>query len=184
LETRSNTLLFGTAIGLDLWIFEISMGPFLMYHNTKVNLRTCRGNTNIKGDLDTRYKPSTCQLYPDEVINLDEQQFFGFAVGWRDEGAIVFLQTDNWRISTGGSNTHILKIYDSDFKPVQYRGLNYNPNYNTDPQLACQPHQIATYDESTYQTTYRDGDCRNSKGEDMPSGADWTAFLQITYYFL
>ena len=183
LETRSNTLLFGTALGIDLWFFEFSIGPFLMYHDTKVNLRTCKGNIDIKGHVNNRYKPSSCQLYPDEVINLGEQQFSGFAYGWRDEGAIVFLETENWRIWTGGSNTNILKIWDSDFKPVKFRGLNYNPNYNIDPLLQCDPYQIETYDKSTNQRKYRDGDCKNSKGEDMSASSDWTGFLRITYYF-
>ena len=183
LETRSNTLLFGTAFGIDLWFIEFSIGPFLMYHDTKVSLRTCKGNIFIEGHTQSRYKPSSCQLYPDEVINLGEQQFSGFAYGWRDEGAIVFLETENWRIWTGGSNTNILKIWDSDFKPVKFRGLNYNPNYNIDPLLQCDPYQIETYDKSTNQRKYRDGDCKNSKGEDMSESSDWTGFLRITYYF-
>jgi hypothetical protein len=97
LETRSNTLLFGTAFGIDLWFIEFSIGPFLMYHDTKVSLRTCKGNIFIEGHTQSRYKPSSCQLYPDEVINLGEQQFSGFAYGWRDEVAIVLLETENWR---------------------------------------------------------------------------------------
>ena len=70
LETRSNTLLFGTALGIDLWFIEFSIGPFLMYHDTKVNLRTCkRWLGNIKYSSNANQLPSDCKLYPDEVIN-------------------------------------------------------------------------------------------------------------------
>ena len=162
--------------------FEYSIGPFLMYHNTLVKLRSCKGNINIF-DADTKYKPSSCQLYPDEVINLDEKRFSGLAVGHRHEFRFVFLQTDNWRISATGSESHILNIWDSNFTPVQYRGLNYNQYYESTPLLYCQQFQIETYDQSTRQRTYRDGDCINSKGEDMSENADWTGNFQITYYF-
>ena len=153
-----------------------------MYHDTTISLRTCK-KVNVSYSGSSTYIPSKCQLYPDNIIKLDEQNYSGFAVGWRDEGAIVFLQTDNWRISTGGSNTHISKIWDSNFKPVKYRGLNYNPTYNIDQFLQCKPYQIGIYDESTSQTTYRDGDCRNTLGQDMSQGADYTLEFQITYYF-
>ena len=131
----------------------------------------------------SRYKPSSCQLYPDEVINLGEQQYSGFAYGWRDETAIVFFVTENWRIWTGGSNTHILQIFDSNFKPVKFRGLNYQPGYNADPQFQCEEFQIKTHDGNRDQRNYRTVDCKNSKGDDMSASSDWTAFFRITYYF-
>ena len=183
LETTSNTLLFGTSIGLDLWILEWSVGPFLMYHDTLVNLRSCKGNLRISGKVSTRYKPSSCQLYPDEISNLDEKRFTGFAVGHRREVRIVFLQTDNWRISMSGYDTEIVEIWDSNFKPLKYRSLNYGLGYETQNYHDCKPHQIVEYDQSTSQTTYRDGDCINSKGQDMSQNADWTGNFQITYYF-
>ena len=183
LETTSNTLLFGTSIGLDLWIFELSFGPFLMYHDTLVNLRSCKGNTHISGYVSTRYIPSSCQLYPDEISNLDEKRFTGFAVGWAGQSSIVFLQTDNWRISISDYGREIIEVWDSNFKPLKYRNLNYGFGYQGGPNLSCKPHQIVEYDQSTSQRTYRDGDCINSKGQDMSKNADWTGSFQITYYF-
>ena len=55
------------------------------------------------------------------------------------------------KVISSDLHTHILKIMDSDFKPVKFRGLNYNPNYNIDPLLQCDPYQIETYDKSTNQ---------------------------------
>ena len=100
-----------------------------MYHDTLVNLRSCKGNLRISGKVSTRYKPSSCQLYPDEISNLDEKRFTGFAVGHRREVRIVFLQTDNWRISMSGYDTEIVEIWDSNFKPLKYRSLNYGLGY-------------------------------------------------------
>jgi len=182
LETTSNTLLFGTAFGIDLWFIEFSIGPFLMYHDTLVNLRSCKGNINIS-NAEFKYQPSSCQLYPDEISNLDEKRFTGFAVGHRRDVRFVFLQTDNWRISMSGNVTQIIEIWDSNFKPLKYRNLNYGLVYEGFPLLECQPFQIETYDQSTLQRTYRDGDCINSKGQDMSQNADWTGNFQITYYF-
>ena len=93
------------------------------------------------------------------------------------------MQTDNWRISIGGSSTEIVEIWDSNFKPLKYRSLNYGLGYEGSTELFCKPHQTGIYDQSTHQTTYQDGDCKNSKGQDMSQNADWTSIFQITYYF-
>ena len=100
------------------------------------------------------------------------------------------LQLYFWKQKTGGSgwggaNTNILKISDSGFKPVKFRGLNYNPNYYGAGPLQCDPYQIGTYDESTNQSKYIDGDCKNSKGEDMSRSSNWLGGhgINIIYYF-
>ena len=66
--------------------------------------------------------PSICSFYPDDIIDLDSQNYSGLAYGIRTQPSIVFLQTDNWRISVEFSDYKVYKIFDSNFKPVKYRG--------------------------------------------------------------
>ena len=39
LETKY--ILYGLGIGLDLWIIEFSHGPFFMFHETDINMKSC-----------------------------------------------------------------------------------------------------------------------------------------------
>ena len=42
LKTDSSLFILGFGLGLDLWIFEWSYSPFLMYYDTTVTLRSCK----------------------------------------------------------------------------------------------------------------------------------------------
>ena len=70
------------------------------------------------------------------------------------------------------------KILDSNFKQVNYRGLDYYPIYISRSGLGC---DVANYrvDDGEEQEVY----CTNSKGEDMSRTNDATGGLQITYNF-
>ena len=178
LETGSKYLLFGVNIGFDLWLIEYSFGPYLMYHDTTISLRSCKYKS-FKYNGNTLDMPSICSFYPDDIIDLDSQNYSGLAYGIRTQQSIVFLQTDNWRISVEFSENEVYKIFDSNFKPVKYRGLNYYPNYRSRSGLNCQPkYKQISFDGGK---NYREMECRNSKGEDMSKGADYTGGLQITY---
>jgi len=180
IETESNYLLFGVNIGFDLWLIEYSFGPYLMYHDTTISLRSCKYKSFVYNgnSLDL---PSICSFYPDDIIDLDSQNYSGLAYGIRTQHSIVFLQTDNWRISVELSENEVYKIFDSNFKPVKYRGLNYYSNYRSRSGLNCKPkYKQISFDGGR---NYREMECRNSKGEDMSRGADYTGGLQITYYF-
>ena len=180
IETESNYLLFGVNIGFDLWLIEYSFGPYLMYHDTTISLRSCKYKSFVYNG-NTLDLPSICSFYPDDIIDLDSQNYSGLAYGIRTQPSIVFLQTDNWRISVEFSDYKVYKIFDSNFKPVKYRGLNYYSNYSSRSGLNCKPeYKQISYDGGK---NYREMECRNSKGEDMSRGADYTGGLQITYYF-
>ena len=63
------------------------------------------------------------------MINLDKQRYFGFALGSITELSLVFLQTENWRISMDTTKTNFNLYIDSNFKQVSYRGLDFYPEY-------------------------------------------------------
>ena len=179
MRTRNNFILTGFGIGLDLWIFEIFSGYFLMYHDTKVSLRAClEEQRNMSGDFE--YSVEECEYSPKDVYNLDEQSYSGFALGRKFQSSIVFLQTDNWRISMESSMSDFYSYMDSNFKQVKFRSLNYFPRFKTDNQLGCDGYYAS--DWSNYNEV-KVNDCTNARGEDMSRSSDWTGGLQITYYF-
>ena len=102
--------------------------------------------------------------FTDDIIDISDQKFSGFAVGYRGQVSFVFLQTDKWRISIENSTTQVLNIWDKNFSEVRYKGLKYYPTYRTYSGLDCD-------------------NCTNQRGEDMSTSADYTHGLQITYYF-
>ena len=75
-------------------------------------MRYC-GSKNVaieQDDLDSMFfAPEGCELYPHSVSNLDKQKYFGFAAGTVTDLSIVFLQTENWRISM--DTTLLILIY-------------------------------------------------------------------------
>ena len=123
LETGSKFLLFGVNIGFDLWLIEYSFGPYLMYHDTTISLRSCKYKSFMY-NWNSPDNPSIFSFYPDDIIDLDSQNYSGLAYGIMTQQSIVFLQTDNWRVSVEFSENEVYKIFDSNFKPVKYRRLN------------------------------------------------------------
>ena len=183
LKTKSNFILSGVGLGVDLWFLEISNGFFLMYHDTTVSLRSCKfASLGYSGD--GRYQPSKCQINPDDIINLDEQNYSGFAYGFRNQLSLVFLQTENWRISMEHSINYVVKIYDSSFTPIKYRGLNFYSGFTSQSGVGCGDNSIiSSSDDSGNTISERTHDCRNSQGQDLSESSDYTYGLQITYYF-
>ena len=198
LKTESYFVYTGIGLGLDLWFFEIGWGPFLMYHDTSVVLGACKSQNwrvhqkdrgvlpgELLGDLDAFrtasiiFAPQHCS-FSDEVVILDKQKYSGLAVGSRFNYSVVFLQTNNWRISFEGTNSQVHKIYDSDFNQISYRGLDYYPGFYNYSSLACSGGKYRYGDEGS---NWQEIDCKNTKGEDMSISADYTHGLQITYYF-
>tara|TARA_B100000470_G_scaffold106103_1_gene81868 strand:+ start:170 stop:1309 length:1140 start_codon:yes stop_codon:yes gene_type:complete len=178
LETEFNFILFGMGIGLDLWFLEFSAGAFLMYHDTSVSLRLCKSqNTRIKGNAD--FVPTMCNQNPDDIINLNEQHYSGFGIGQKTELSLVFLQTDNWRITMDSSSSQINRIWDSSFKKVNYRGLDFYPDFTSSSTLNCSGAQFMKNNDGEW----HDIDCKNAKGEDHRKSTDYTYGLKITYYF-
>ena len=94
IKTESNFILFGASIGLDLWFIEISNGIFLMHHQTKASLRSCKP-VNWAGSSGSGFDWSQCRFNPDDIIKVSDQSFSGFAFGTRGQFNLVFLQTDN-----------------------------------------------------------------------------------------
>jgi len=183
LKTTSNFVLYGVGLGVDLWFLEISSGFFLMYHDTTVSLRSCK-YTYIGYTGNGRYQPSKCQINPDDIINLDEQNYSGFAYGFRNQFSFVFLQTDNWRIAMENSSNNIAKIYDSSFNPIKYRGLNFYSGFSSQSGVECGDNNIiSSLDDSGNTISERTHDCRNSQGQNLSESSDYTMGLQITYYF-
>ena len=177
-KTSSNFFSVGAGVGLDLYIFEISGGLFLMYYDANLKFRACKQSSYNYGDGIGAFFPDGCEDNPKDVINITEHSFSGFGFGRQLQFSLVFLETDNWRISIDETWSNILKYYDSSFKPVSYRGLNYFSTINTNSWLSCDG-----YTKSYYNTSTRVNDCTNSKGEDMSRSSDWTGGLKITYYF-
>ena len=112
------------------------------------------------------------------MINLDKQRYFGFAAGTVTDLSIVFLQTENWRISMDTTTVNFNLFLDSNFKPVSYRGLKFYPEYSSSSTLQCSggryKHQGGEW---------QDIDCKDSKGGDHRKSSDYTHGLKITYYF-
>ena len=182
LKTELNYILFGYGVGLDLWLLELSFAPFLMYHQTKASLRSCiyqRYSDQLKSVTDV----SRCKFNPDEIVDVSNQKYSGFAFGTMVTNSLVFLQTDNLRISMELSAKTIHFIYDSSFKEVQYKGLKYRPIVVTNSGLDCGGNTYVTYDENGENRKPYTDDCINVNGEDMSRSADYTYGLQITYYF-
>ena len=121
--------------------------------------------------------PTKCSFYPEEIVTLDDQHYSGLGVGTRGTLSLVFLQTENWRISWDAGGNVISNIWDSNFQKVNYRGLDYYPIYISRTGLDC--------DEFTYMVdgVQHEGNCTNSMGDDMSRKNDPTGGLQITYYF-
>ena len=97
LKTQMNYILYNFGIGIDLWFFELSTGPFLMFHDTKTSLITCT-NVEFGYSGSSTYVPAICDYSKDKKV-LDAQNYSGFAYGTSTQSSIVFLQTNNWRIS-------------------------------------------------------------------------------------
>ena len=175
LKTESNFILFGTGVGLDLWLLEFATGAFLMYHDTSVTLRSCKFEdySDSSGyDIST----TMCQINPNDIIDLNKQHYSGFGIGTKTEFSLVFLQTENWRISLDWSGFYLNTILDSSFKKVNYRGLEFYPEF-TIGGLSCEDSGYHKGGEKY------DTGCRNSEGVDMSRNADYTKGFQITYYF-
>ena len=128
--TETKYILVGKGFGLDLWLFEASWGPFLMIHDTSLTMRYC-GMKSWRAEPDDTdsmfFIPLGCDVYPETVSNLDKQRYFGFAAGTVTDLSIVFLQTENWRISMDTTTVNFNLFLDSNFKPVSYRGLKFYP---------------------------------------------------------
>ena len=181
LKTESSFLLFSAGLGLDLWIIEIVTGPYLMFHDTKVSLRSCK-NVNLGSWSGfPAYIPKKCEFNTDDIIKLDEQKFSGFVVGGFSHISLVFLQTDNWRISyevgSFRSTGFMSTSRDSNFKPVDYRGLSFSSGLiiTSDPDCTGTTMEVNGAQQPV--------DCKTRKGEDMSDDADITQGLKITYYF-
>ena len=179
LKTESTFIFFGAGFGLDLWLLEGSWGPFLMLHDTSLNLRACRTQNLDPNSTTSFFIPPICNLFPNDMINLDKQRYFGFAAGTVTDLSIVFLQTENWRISMDTTTVNFNLFLDSNFKPVSYRGLKFYPEYYSSSTLHCNGGQYKYGDDGAWQ----DIDCRNLKGEDHRKSTDYTHGLKITYYF-
>ena len=117
-----------------------------------------------------------CQINPNDIIDLNKQHYSGFGIGTKTEFSLVFLQTENWRISLDWSGVYLNTILDSSFKKVNYRGLEFYPEF-TIGGLSCEDSGYRK-DGEKYDTG-----CRNSEGVDMSRNADYTKGFQITYYF-
>ena len=178
LETKSNYLSFGVGVGFDLWFLEFSYGPFLMYHDSKVSLRSCSKYARRGGwEGDLAYMPNHCQWNPENIIKLDEQKFSGFAIGEARKLSLVFLQTNNLRISFEFGSFGIKQSWDSNFKPTKYRGLKFHPEY----RILSRPNCHGFYHDMD--GNKKKVDCKNQQGGDMSNTSDITQGLQITYYF-
>ena len=171
LETESNFLVLSAGIGLDLWFLEFSIGPFLMYYESIVSLRSCKNVSFGSWGGSDAYMPNKCQINPDKIIKLDEQKVSGFAYGFRQQISLVFLQTDNWRVSMEFGNLM------SEKSSTKYRGLTFLPGYYVGSKPTCTGTQVEV------DGTYRQVECKTPKGDDMSDDSDITKGLQITYYF-
>ena len=129
ISKRSLPLFFWGGIWSDLWLLEGSWGPFLMLHDTSLNMRACRTQNLDPNSSTSFFIPPICNLFPNDMINLDKQRYFGFAAGTVTDLSIVFLQTENWRISMDTTTVNFNLFLDSNFKPVSYRGLKFYPEY-------------------------------------------------------
>ena len=162
-----------------------------MIHDTSITTRYCgmKGSREEPDDLDSMFFiPLGCDVYPETVSNLDKQRYFGFAAGTVTDLSIVFLQTENWRISMDTTAVNFNLFLDSNFKPVSYRGLKFYPEYSSSSTLKCSGGRYMNTDNRDYGTgqpsgEWQDIDCRNSKGEDHRKSSDYTHGLKITYYF-
>ena len=139
---------------------------------------------NANSDFNTFHLiPKGCDIMPNDVVTLDKQTYLGFAIGSQSELSLVFLQTENWRISMDMSRTDFNLYMDSNFKKVSYRGLDLYPNYTTSSSLVCKGGQYRYYGTDEPTGEWQDINCRNPKGEDHSKSSDYTNGLKITYYF-
>ena len=168
LKTESNFVLFGVGVGLDLWIIEQSFTPFIMYHQTKASLRSCK-MVHYSDQRSSSTDVSRCRFNPDDIINVSDQKYSGFAFGVRNTFSFVLLQTDNWRISSENSFSNINQIYDSNFKAVQYKGLNYDPTYSSSSGLECGGNTYIIYDDASNQNG------KPFTGDDLPPKVIYTS---------
>jgi len=183
LKTDTSLFILGFGLGLDLWIFEWSYSPFLMYYDTTVTLRSCKFRWHASSGHSQDYMPERCDFNPNDIIDLGKQNYSGFGFGQRNEFSLVLLQTDNWRISM---DTSMYDFYSS-FDNIEFRGLNFSTSYEKRNTLGCKGYRIGEDKDADLSNqrveTWIDGDCKNTKGEDMSTSADWTGGIKITYYF-
>ena len=186
LLTESKFIFFGKGIGIDLWIFEASWGPFLMIHDTSLTLRFCKTDS-FNQEPDDRdsffFIPQGCEISPDDVIDLYRQTYKGFAVGTKTELSLVFLETDNWRVSMDTTTTAFNFYTDSSFEQVSFRGLNFYPEYSASSTLNCSGGRYRYFTTPEPSGEWKDIDCRNLEGEDHRKSSDYTYGLKVTYYF-
>ena len=175
LKTTSNFVSIGVGIGLDLWFLEIANGFFLMYHETSVSLRSCQLWQHSSSG-SSRDFPSYCQYSPNDIINLDKQNYSGFGYGYNNQFNLVFLQTNNWRISMEFTNSIVQGFFG---KKVKFRELTYYPVFSQSTGLGCTDYTIQG-DSKPPNSVEK---CINVKGEDMLQSSDYTGGLKITYYF-
>ena len=163
LSTKSNYLLTGVRLGLDLWIFEFSLGPYIMYHNTNVKLETCNDSISDLGKFQEK-----CSKNSESIIDLDSKTYSGLGLGYSHHLSIILIQTKNWRVSWETSVSKVLFIYDQNFNRLQYRGLNFFTEFKSYSWYNCS----------------RDGSsCINSDGEDLSTDYNQLYGLQLTYFF-
>ena len=82
------------------------------------------------------------------------------------------------------SINYVVKIYDSSFTPIKYRGLNFYSGFTSQSGVGCGDNSIiSSSDDSGNTISERTHDCRNSQGQDLSESSDYTYGLQITYYF-
>ncbi len=186
LLTESKFIFFGKGLGIDLWIFEASWGPFLMIHDTSLTLRSCKTTAyQVQEDgIDSIFfHPIGCDIFPDDVIDLYRQTYKGFAVGTKTELSLVFLETDNWRVSMDTTTTAFNFYTDSSFEQVSFRGLDFYPEYSASSTLNCSGGRYRYYTTPEPSGEWKDIDCINSEGEDHRKSSDYTYGLKVTYYF-
>ena len=81
-----------------------------MFHDTKTSLLVCDNNAyGSRGD--GTYIPKKCEFSKRKLV-LHEQSYSGLAYGMSRQLSIVFLQTNNWRVSMKYSFANIHEIYD------------------------------------------------------------------------
>ena len=181
LSTHSKYIRFGKGFGIDLWFLEASLGPFLMLHDTSLDIKVCESAT---GDYDSEgtskyFIPTGCNLKLEKVKNYLSKSYTGFAAGTVTEFSIVFLETDNWRISMDHSITSFNFYLDNNFEQVSISELALYPEFKSSNTVYC--------DRAKYQkledNSWADTNCKNSRGEDHQVSNDYTHGLKISYYF-
>jgi len=126
-DVETKYVVFGYGIGLDLWFIEFSYGPYLMLHETGIEMKSCLVQTDkaiLYGDIGEH-----CNTNSEKNIILLKKYYTGYSYGYYGTISLVFFESDNWKLTWGQiTKFNNYGLFDFNGRRIEFRGLNIYPN--------------------------------------------------------